>query len=275
MIVTAYDGTDFSGFAAQKDPLVRTVEGELNKALFELTREGIHVIGASRTDAGVHALCNFAVFDTNSPIPPRNFAKALNSHLPQDLRVRQSKEVDPSFHPRAVRTIKTYEYRIYTARVEDPLKSRYYAYTWFNLDIQKMQQGASYLVGEHDFASFCNPSRNYPSTVREILSIEIEETLCPVPDLMLSRSHTVAQQDEAKEIVIRVTGKGFLYNMVRIIAGTLMRVGRGLLQPEDIPLILGKKDRQSAGETANACGLCLVNYRILGASTDGKEIVDD
>ena len=263
LIVVAYDGTEYSGFAAQKDPSVRTIEGELNRAAGELSGEEIHVIGASRTDAGVHALCNWAVFDTDSPIPPVKFSAALNTKLPDDIRVRQSKEVDREFHPRAVRSVKTYEYHIYNARIADPLKARYSDYTYFRLDLDKMRRAAACLVGEHDFASFANPSSSSQTTVREILSIEIEETPCPVPDIMLSRAHTIGQADEARDIVIRVTGRGFLYNMVRIIAGTLLRVGRGLTDPDDMPKILEARDRQAAGDTAPACGLWLVNYRIL------------
>lgn len=263
MIVVAYDGTEYSGFARQKDPSIRTIEGELDRAVSELTGETIQVIGASRTDAGVHALCNYAVFDTESKVPPVKFAPALNTKLPADIRVRQSKEVDSAFHPRQARTIKTYEYHIYNAKIQDPMKARYSHFTYFHMDVEKMREAAALLVGEHDFASFANPGRQTENTVREILSIEIGETACAVPDIMLSRSHTVAQADEARDIVIRVTGRGFLYNMVRIIAGTLMDVGRGLRRPEQVQEMLEARDRTAAGPTAPACGLCLVNYRIL------------
>lgn len=264
MLVVAYDGTEYSGFAAQKDPSIRTIEGELNRALSELTGENILAAGASRTDAGVHALCNYAVFDTNSPIPPVKFAPAVNTRLPEDIRVRKSVEVDPDFHPRTQRSEKTYEYRIYNARIPDPLKRRYAYCTYFHLDIGKMRQAAEWLIGEHDFASFSNPARDTKNTVREITGIEIEERPCPVPQLMLSRRHTVSEADEARDIVIRVRGRGFLYNMVRIIAGTLIRVGRGMTQPEDIPAILEARDRQAAGDTTPARGLWLVDYRLLG-----------
>lgn len=264
MLVVAYDGTEYSGFAAQKDASIRTIEGELNRALSELTGEEIHVAGASRTDAGVHALCNYVVFDTASPIPPAKFSMAVNTHLPEDIRVRKSKEVDFDFHPRAQLSEKTYEYRIYNAQIPDPLKQRYAYCTYFHLDTDRMRRAAAFLVGEHDFASFSNPARDTKNTVREITKIEIEERRCGVPQLMLSRQHTIAQEDEARDIVIRVCGRGFLYNMVRIIAGTLIRVGRGMTQPEEIPDILAALDRQVAGDTAPARGLWLVDYRILG-----------
>lgn len=267
MIVVAYDGTGYSGFASQKDPGIRTIEGELNRALSELTGEQIEVCGASRTDAGVHALCNYAVFDTCSPIPAAKFAMAVNTHLPSDIRVRKSMEVPESFHPRTLRTEKTYEYRIYCAGVPDPLRERYFAWTYFPLDVRKMQRAAKDLAGEHDFASFCNPAGTTLTTVRTITDIQVEERLCSVPDLMRTGIPELDLRDEAREIILRVSGTGFLYNMVRIIAGTLIRVGRGQTAPDAIPDILEKRDRQAAGDTAPACGLCLVNYRILGEKT--------
>ena len=267
MIVVAYDGTGYSGFASQKDPGIRTIEGELNRALSELTGEQIEVCGASRTDAGVHALCNYAVFDTRSPIPAAKFAMAVNTHLPSDIRVRKSMEVPESFHPRTLRTEKTYEYRIYCAGVPDPLRERYFAWTYFPLDVRKMQRAAKDLAGEHDFASFCNPAGTTLTTVRTITDIQVEERLCSVPDLMRTGIPENDLRDEAREIILRVSGTGFLYNMVRIIAGTLIRVGRGQTAPDAIPGILEKRDRQAAGDTAPACGLCLVNYRILGEKT--------
>ena len=272
MLVTAYDGTGYSGFAAQKDPGIRTIEGELNRALSELTGEKICVAGASRTDAGVHALCNYAVFDTESPIPPAKFALAVNTRLPEDIRVRKSMEVDPSFHPRTQKSEKTYEYRIYNARIPDPLKSRYAYCTYFHLELEPMRKAAEYLVGEHDFASFANPSGSAATTVREITKITIEEIPCPVPRLMLDERGEVSSEDAARDIVIRVSGKGFLYNMVRIIAGTLLRVGRGMLRPEEIPAILDQKDRRAAGDTAPACGLWLIDYRLLGPKADDSEL---
>lgn len=267
MIVVAYDGTGYSGFASQKNPGIRTIEGELNRALSELTGEQIEVCGASRTDAGVHALCNYAVFDTCSPIPAEKFAMAVNTHLPSDIRVRKSMEVPESFHPRTLRTEKTYEYRIYCAGVPDPLRERYFAWTYFPLDVRKMQRAAKDLAGEHDFASFCNPAGTTLTTVRTITDIQVEERLCSVPDLMRTGIPENDLRDEAREIILRVSGTGFLYNMVRIIAGTLIRVGRGQTAPDAIPDILEKKDRRAAGDTAPACGLCLVNYRILGEKT--------
>lgn len=263
MLVIAYDGTAYSGFALQKNTEVRTIEGVLNEKLSLLTGEPVLVIGASRTDAGVHALCNYVVFDTCSPIPPEKFRNALNPLLPQDIRVRQSRLVAPDFHPRNVRSEKTYEYHIYNARIEDPLRRNYAYFTYFHLDTDRMRRGAACLVGEHDFRSFCNPASSAQTTVREITELTITEQEIPVPVLMFSKKHVPADQDRAREIVIRVTGRGFLYNMVRIIAGTLIDVGRGLREPEQVQQMLDARDRQAAGPTAPPQGLILTNYRLL------------
>ncbi len=278
LLVTAYDGTDYSGFAAQKNPSIRTIEGEISKALLSLTGERPEIIGASRTDAGVHALCNYVVFDTASPIPPENFAKALNARLPEDIRMQASWETAPDFHPRRVKSVKTYEYRIHCSRISDPVMARYACSCYWKLDVAAMQKAAAYLLGEHDFASFANPARQTETSVREITELTVEEIKRPVPDIVqkmpreakgggetngdeaASQRHETISLTEACDIVIRVSGKGFLYNMVRIIAGTLIRVGRGMILPEDIPAILEAKNRQAAGETAPACGLHLVNY---------------
>ncbi len=273
MLVVAYDGTNYSGYAAQKDPEVRTIEGTINEALSDLTGEEIHVIGASRTDAGVHALCNYLVFDTESRIPPNKFEAALNTRLPEDIRVRTSKEVSPDFSPRGAKSIKTYEYRIYASRVANPMKTRYAYHTYFPMRVDRMREAAAYLVGEHDFKSFANVRTTAETTVREVLGIEIEESFEPMPTIMLSdKKHQEPEQDKARDIVIRVTGRGFLYNMVRIIAGTLMEVGRGLRTPEQVKEMLDAKDRTAAGPTAPAQGLTLVNYKIEKIESNKKDM---
>ncbi len=168
MLILSYDGTNYCGFAAQKDKTIPTIEGKVNEALRDLTGQEIEVIGASRTDSGVHALCNYCVFDTASRIPADRFANALNPRLPDDIVVRKSREVDPTFHPRNARTEKTYVYRIYCGKVPDPLLARYAAYTWFHLDTKRMQEAADSLVGEHDFKSFCNAATGALTTVRTV-----------------------------------------------------------------------------------------------------------
>ena len=241
MLRVSYDGTDFCGWQVQNE--MRTVEGELNKAINELTGETTEVIGASRTDSGVHAKGNVAVFDTESSIPDEKFMYAINSLLPDDVTVVESKEVDKDFHPRHCRSIKTYEYRIYTSRINNPLKRRF-AYRFpTELDVEKMDEAAKYLIGEHDFKSFCCVRTQAETTIREIFSAD------------------VFRDDE--DIVIRVTGAGFLYNMVRIIAGSLMEVGSGKYEPVHIKEILERTDRTLAGPTAEPQGLTLVNIEFL------------
>ncbi len=240
-LVVAYDGTDFRGWQLQ--PKVRTVEGELNRALSGLLREEIQVTGASRTDSGVHALCNVAVFDTGSPIPPAKLSWALNQRLPEDVRVQDSCEVAADFHPRRCPSRKTYEYRILNSRFPLPTRRRYAHFTYVPLNVEKMRQAAAYLVGEHDFASFCAAASTAETSVRTIHGLSVER--------------------EGEEILIRVCGSGFLYNMVRIIAGTLMEAGRGHIEPWQMADILNARDRQAAGPTAPACGLTLVKYEFL------------
>ena len=237
-LIVAYDGTAYCGWQLQ--PNGRTIEGELNQALSSLLQEDIHVIGASRTDSGVHALCNIAVFDTQARISAEKICYAVNQRLPEDIRVRESCEVAPDFHPRHCSSRKTYEYRIYKDSFPEPVRRLYTHFTYVPLDMDRMREGAAWLIGEHDFKSFCSTAAVVETTVRTILSINIEK--------------------QGKEIVISVCGTGFLYNMVRIIVGTLMEVGRGSYPPEHVREILEAKDRQAAGPTAPACGLTLVNY---------------
>lgn len=252
LLSVAYDGTDYAGFQAQKSG-VPTIEGELNRALTELTGESVEVIGASRTDSGVHARCNLAVFDTQSRIPPEKFAHAINVRLPEQICVHTSREVPGDFHPRHCRTVKTYEYRIYNAQMPDPMRRLYTYFSRYKFNVEAMREAAQYLAGEHDFKSFCSMYTSARTTVREILGVEVEEIPC---------GSSADDFRRPREIVIRVSGKGFLYNMVRIIAGTLMEIGRGAKSPDEIPLILESADRRSAGPTAPACGLTLIRYEI-------------
>jgi tRNA pseudouridine38-40 synthase len=238
MLTVAYDGTNYHGWQIQ--PNGETIEGILNKCLTELLQEQIEVIGASRTDAGVHALGNVAVFDTETQIPAEKISYALNARLPEDIRIQESKEVAPDFHPRHCESRKTYEYRIYNAEFPLPTERLYTYFTYADLDIAQMQEAAAYLVGIHDFKSFCSVNAQAESTVRQVDSIEVEKT--------------------GNLITIRVVGRGFLYNMVRIIAGTLMEAGRGKLSPQEMSAILEARDRSKAGPTAPACGLTLMKY---------------
>ena len=216
----------------------------LDKAIHELTGENVHVTGASRTDAGVHAYGNVAVFDTESTIPGDRFTFALNRFLPDSIVIQDSWEVSSDFHPRHCNTRKTYEYRILNTAVPLPQKRNFTWHVTGSIDIEKMKEAAAYIVGEHDFKSFCQTGAQVESTVRTIYSVEVEE------------------QGE-NDLVIRVCGNGFLYNMVRIIAGTLLDIGQGKRDPMDIFTILESKDRSAAGPTAPAHGLTLVKYEFL------------
>lgn len=238
MLTVAYDGTNYCGWQIQPNGI--TIEAVLNEKLSELLKEDISVIGASRTDSGVHALCNVAVFDTGSPIPGEKISYALNQYLPEDIRIVDSKEVSSDFHPRHCESRKTYEYHIVNAPFPNPMKRLYCHYTYLQCDVEAMREAAAYFIGEHDFKSFCTVGAQVESTVRTITDLQV-----------------FCMEDE---IVIRVTGTGFLYNMVRIIAGTLLDVGYGRRKASDIPAVLAAKDRQAAGPTAPAKGLRLVKY---------------
>lgn len=241
MLTVAYDGTDYHGWQYQNNG--KTIEGELNKALSSLLQKNIEVIGASRTDTGVHAMCNVAVFDTDAGIPAEKYSYALNQMLPDDIRVRKSQEVPADFHPRKTDTVKTYEYRIDCEEFADPLKTRYAYFTYVPLDAGKMQEAAFHLIGTHDFKSFCSVNTTATTTVRTIFDIQVIR--------------------DGVDIVVRITGNGFLYNMVRIIVGTLMDVGRGKYEPSKVKDILEKVDRCAAGPTVPACGLVLKELRFL------------
>lgn len=237
-LIVAYDGTNYHGWQVQDNGI--TIEAELNRCLTELLGEEIQVIGASRTDAGVHALGNVAVFDTESRMPAEKVSYALNQRLPEDIRIQQSEEVPADWHPRYCASRKTYEYRIYRGEFPMPVKRLYSYFTYRALDVKQMRAAAEYLVGEHDFKSFCQTGAQVESTVRTIYTLELEE--------------------QGPDLVIRVCGNGFLYNMVRILAGTLMEAGQGKRTPESMADVLAAKNRSAAGPTAPACGLTLVKY---------------
>ena len=236
LIRVSYDGTAYSGWQIQ--PNATTVEGTLRQAVCALFGADIELIGASRTDAGVHALGNVAVFDVDTRIPAPKIAYALNARLPDDIRVWQSIQVEDGWHPRHNDCVKTYEYSIYNDTFENPKKRLYSHFYYGNLDVDMMRKAAAYFIGEHDFSAFCSAGSQVADKVRTIYSLDVIQ--------------------DGREIVLRVKGNGFLYNMVRIIAGTLIKAGTGDIRPQDIPGIIESRDRQLAGPTAPARGLTLV-----------------
>ena len=244
MLTVAYDGTNYKGFAEQLN--ASTIEGTLNRALMRVTGEPIKVIGASRTDAGVHAQGNLVVFDTMSSIPADRFSYAVNHMLPDDIRIVSSRAVPSDFHPRRCHSVKTYEYHILNAEYPVPTQRLYSCYNNMYMDVEQMNLAGRYLVGEHDFTSFCNTDSQAQSHIRTLYEVTAARGMGMQKDM----------------IIIRVKGNGFLYNMVRIIAGTLMQIGYGKGMPEDIVAILDKKARSAAGPTAPACGLFLIGYEI-------------
>ena len=274
-LTVAYDGTNYHGWQVQ--PNADTIEGELNKAISELTGEQIEVIGASRTDAGVHALGNVAVFDTESRIPGEKFSYALNQRLPEDIIIQKSEEVDRDFHPRYQECRKTYEYTILNRRFPLPEYRNTAHFDYGNLDIEVMKKACKAFIGEHDFAGFCSAGAQVKTTVRTIYSLEVEcmelggvqrenhaekKTECEKisADVNIKNGE---EQENNRLIKIRVNGNGFLYNMVRIIAGTLLEVGKGNVAPEQMEDIIKSADRKEAGPTAPAKGLKLVEIRYV------------
>ena len=240
-LTVAYDGTNYQGWQFQPNGI--TIESVLNQALSDLLGEEITVIGASRTDSGVHSLGNVAVFDTNSKIPAEKISYALNQRIPEDIVIQNSREVAADFHPRHVQSKKTYEYRILNRRFPDPTRRKNTYFYHHALDVQNMQKAAKYFMGEHDFKSFCSVHTTVETTVRTIHKLEVSK--------------------EKDVICIRITGSGFLYNMVRIIAGTLILAGSGAILPDEIPQILEKRNRGAAGPTAPAKGLTMIGIEFL------------
>lgn len=236
-LIVSYDGTNYHGWQIQPNGI--TIQEVINTTLRELLGEQIETIGASRTDSGVHSLGNVCVFDTNTRMPAEKICYALNQRLPEDIVVLDSCEVPEDFHPRFSKSRKTYEYRILNRKFKDPTRRLDTHFFHYDLDVEKMHQAAQYLVGEHDFASFCASGAQSETTVRTIYSCDVT-------------------RDDKDIITIRVTGNGFLYNMVRIIAGTLIKVGDGEIAPEQMQEIISAADRSKAGPTAPANGLTMI-----------------
>jgi len=236
-LVLAYDGTDFHGW--QRQAGLRTVQAEVEGVLQRVLRHPVHVQGASRTDAGVHARGQVAHVRTTAVIPADKLLRAMNDRLPEDVAVRWVSEVPPTFHASRDARAKLYRYRIFNA-TRRPVENLAQRYTWhvrFPLDAQRMQSAAQALVGTHDFAALASQGYPRPSTIRTIWRVDV------VP--------------HGEELVVDVEGDGFLYHQVRNIVGTLVEIGRGHWPPERMAEILASRDRTRAGPTAPPQGLCL------------------
>lgn len=231
-----YDGTDFCGWQIQPD--VPTVQGEIKKAINTLCGYEAEINGTSRTDAGVHAMGQMASFEGDIKIPTARLAYALNNLLPGSIRIKEALEKPTGFHARFDAKAKKYIYRIKNCSQRDPFKRNFYYFVEKPLDLHAMQKAAVYIEGKHDFKCF-----------QAAGSTEKETTVRTVENLSIRK--------EADEIIIEITGDGFLYNMVRIITGTLVDVGHGKISPLEMPLIINSKDRKKAGHTAPPQGLYL------------------
>ncbi|MCR4689684.1 MAG: tRNA pseudouridine(38-40) synthase TruA [Saccharofermentans sp.] len=235
-LVVEYDGTDLAGFQVQDNG--RTVAGELNKAASALFKEDIKVTGCSRTDSGVHARCHLSHLDVPFIIPEENVPLAMNALLPEDVKVKEAYYTGEDFNARFDTTGKKYIYRIYNSRTPSPLNDRYSYFCPYNIDVSRMQEAAGYFEGEHDFRAFCAAGGSQKTYDRLIYKVSVTKV-------------------NENQIEIEVSGQAFLYNMVRIIAGTLLSVGIGDIEPSQIPEIINSGDRKRAGKTLPAKGLTL------------------
>ena len=245
-LVVEYDGTRFAGWQRQKNGL--SVQEVLEQAFEKASGERIVIHGAGRTDAGVHAMAQVAHLDTQCSIPANKISFAMNMLLPRDIRVKHSSEADSDFHARFCAKAKSYQYIYYNATHASALMRDKTTHIRGHIDIRAMKIAAGYIRGTHDFACFCASGSDVKDTVRTIyrLSVSSHEPL----------------------ICIDVTGSGFLYNMVRIIAGTLIDVGRGKVSPEHVRAIIDGRDRTKAGATAPARGLVMVRVHYTPVAED-------
>ncbi len=238
-LIVCYDGTNFCGWQIQKNGV--SVQETIENAIFSLTGERVKVTGSGRTDAGVHALGQVADFDTISSIPPEKFAFALNPILPDSVKILKSERASDGFNARKSAKRKTYVYSLYSSLVENPLKERYATRIEGDLDLEEMKSACKIIKGKHDFKCMCSTGSGATTTVRTIYSISVKRL--------------------GDDVKITVTGNGFLYNMVRIIAGTLVGVGQGKISLEAIKEALERGERHLLGRTLSAKGLCLQSVK--------------
>ncbi len=240
-LTVCYDGGDYYGF--QRQNALPTVQQKLEEALSTRFQQSISVHPSGRTDAGVHAIAQVVHFDVDSEIKTSSFGYSINTLLPKDIAITSCEKVNDDFHAQFGAKRKTYLYKICLCKIHSPLKRKYFHVCFYDLDIVKMQDACKYFVGEHDFRAFMLANDEKENTVRTIYNLSVEKF------------------DD--EVYIRVTGSGFLHNMVRIIAGTLVDVGRGRLVPQDIQKIIASKRHVGTGKTLDPQGLYLesVEYK--------------
>lgn len=241
LLTVAYDGSGYYGWQKQADKTYPTVQEAFEKALSAFFRQEVVCIGASRTDRGVHAFGQRATIEVDTTVPTEKIPLALHSFLPEDIVVVDAIDVEEEFHPRYDCVNKTYEYKIYNAKFRNPIYRKYTEFNHKILDIIAMNDAAQVLVGKHDFKAFAASGFSSKTSVRTIFGISVEKS--------------------GEFAIIKVTGDGFLYNMVRIIAGTLIMVGEGKISKPQLEEILLSCDRTKAGKTAGPEGLTLVNIK--------------
>ncbi len=255
-LLIAYDGALFHGWQRQVEPdggELRTVAGVVTSALQRVLQQPVELVGASRTDAGVHAKGQVAHFDAIPRVPVERLSDAINSRLPKDVEVLSGQAALPNFHAIRDAKKKQYRYRIFNSE-RRPLDRRHVVWhCWWSLNLDRMNDAARRLIGTHDFAGFANAGHGRASTVRTIHDCRVERGA------------------EESTINIDVVGNGFLYNMVRIIAGTVVDAGRGQLEPSDVDRVLATQDRRQAGPTLSPEGLCLQWIEYGGSDQESDE----
>lgn len=230
-----YDGTNYSGWQMQTKSL--TVQEVIEKALSDFFEREIKIHGSGRTDKGVHAKGQVAHFDLKTSMREYNIIRAINSRLPDDIKIQDLEIVDSNFHSQYDAKSKVYEYRSYVSKFPKPLLERTHARIIPKFDIELAKEKSKILLGEHDFVAFCAANSDIGSTIRNIYSFEIEQS--------------------GDEIVFTIEGDGFLYNMIRIIVGTLVFIGKGMIAEDSLEKMLKTKERKYGGKTYAAKGLCL------------------
>jgi len=238
-LLIEYDGTNYAGWQWQKNAI--TIQETLSKAIVQVIQEKVTIYGAGRTDAGVHALGQVANFNTTSNIPSERLIRAINFYLPHDITIKEAVDVSESFHAQYCAVSKVYQYTLFNNWTRTSLNRNFCYVCGFQLDIDRMLDATQYLIGTHDFTSFTTKALQEKNRIRTIKKLEMKK--------------------EEKYIYFTVEADGFLYNMVRSIVGTLIEVGRGKIAGESIKDILNAKNRNSAGPTSPARGLCLIEVK--------------